>query len=61
MIIEFKKPEYMVWRRWFAWYPVEVGFYTGKFVWLQFIERRLNNRDYVLIHHDYRIINERNH
>jgi len=47
------------WRRWFAWYPVEIGDEArglrraGVRVWWQWVERRTDNVQGYLIH-DYR-------
>lgn len=27
------------WHPWYAWYPVQVPYYSGNWVWLQYIER----------------------
>ena len=32
-------PKYGEWQEWFAWRPVEIGYYKGPIVWLETVER----------------------
>ncbi|HBB81969.1 MAG TPA: hypothetical protein DC031_01545 [Sulfitobacter sp.] len=43
------------WRRWFAWYPVEVA--DREWVWLEWVERIAVNRGLYTSNH-YRLIHE---
>jgi len=28
------------WKRWFAWHPINMGHWTGDWLWLETVERR---------------------
>lgn len=41
------------WKRWFAWYPVEIDAFSGDMVWWEWVERRQRGHSR---YHQYRYV-----